>query len=156
MKKITVQKSSLLFLATLFPASSSTFAKESEEKLYKRLAKCTMEVGKEKKKLKLGGELKIDTYTWCYFGVEMTKLPFCQSKKDTDQSEKDTDDAVRIDSNSSFLKALDEVVEGYIVMGSFDLIIRVEVPDAKDLRPLVTNKIRTLSGVRQSMTVIVV
>ncbi len=54
------------------------------------------------------------------------------------------------------LKALDEVVEGYIVMGSFDLIIRVEVPDAKDLRPLVTNKIRTLSGVRQSMTVIVV
>ncbi|MHA2028626.1 MAG: Lrp/AsnC family transcriptional regulator [Candidatus Kariarchaeaceae archaeon] len=54
------------------------------------------------------------------------------------------------------LKSLDEVVEGYIVMGSFDLIIKVEVPDAKDLRPLVTNKIRTLSGVRQSMTVIVV
>ena len=54
------------------------------------------------------------------------------------------------------LKKLEEVIEGYIVMGSFDIIIKVEVPDAKDLRPLVTNKIRTLSGVRQSMTVIVV
>ncbi len=54
------------------------------------------------------------------------------------------------------LKSHDEVIEGYIVMGSFDLIIKVEVPDAKDLRPLVTNKIRTLPGVRQSMTVIVV
>lgn len=54
------------------------------------------------------------------------------------------------------LKKLEEVIEGYIVMGSFDIIIKVEVSDAKDLRPLVTNKIRTLSGVRQSMTVIVV
>lgn len=54
------------------------------------------------------------------------------------------------------LKELAEVQEGYIVMGSFDIIIKVEVPDAKDLRPLVTNKIRALGGVRQTMTVIII
>ncbi|MHA2251243.1 MAG: Lrp/AsnC family transcriptional regulator [Candidatus Kariarchaeaceae archaeon] len=54
------------------------------------------------------------------------------------------------------LKTLAEVQEGYIVMGSFDIIIKVEVSDAKDLRPLVTNKIRTLGGVRQTMTVIII
>ena len=110
MKKITVQKSSLLLLATLFPASSSTFAKESEEKLYKRLAKCTIEVGKEKKKLKLGGELKINTYTWCYFGVELTKLPFCQSKKDSGNDLNDPADDKNDDNNSSVLKTFDEAV----------------------------------------------
>ncbi len=54
------------------------------------------------------------------------------------------------------LKKLEEVHEWYIVMGSFDIIVKVEVPDAKDLRPLVTNKIRTLGGVRQTMTVIII
>ena len=41
-------------------------------------------------------------------------------------------------------------------MGSFDIICHVLVDSAKELRPLVTNKIRALDGVRQSMTVIVV
>ena len=54
------------------------------------------------------------------------------------------------------MRELPEVLEAYIVMGSFDLIIKVEVPDAKDLRPLVTNKIRAMDGVRQSMTIIIV
>ncbi|MHA2404976.1 MAG: Lrp/AsnC ligand binding domain-containing protein [Candidatus Kariarchaeaceae archaeon] len=41
-------------------------------------------------------------------------------------------------------------------MHCYDIIVKVEVPDAKDLRPLVTNKIRTLGGVRQTMTVIII
>ena len=54
------------------------------------------------------------------------------------------------------LNKLDEIMEAYITMGSFDLIAKADVPDTKDLRPLVTNKIRTINGVRQTMTVIVV
>jgi len=54
------------------------------------------------------------------------------------------------------LNNLGEVVEAYITMGSFDLICKVEVSDTKELRPLVTNKIRTIDGVRQTMTVIIV
>ena len=48
------------------------------------------------------------------------------------------------------LNRIDEVLEGYIIMGSFDIIIKVEVPETKDLRPLVTTKIRSLLGIRQS------
>ncbi|MDH5401423.1 MAG: Lrp/AsnC ligand binding domain-containing protein [Candidatus Heimdallarchaeota archaeon] len=54
------------------------------------------------------------------------------------------------------LKLLEETKECWIVMGSFDIICHVLVDSAKELRPLVTNKIRALDGVRQSMTVIVV
>jgi DNA-binding Lrp family transcriptional regulator len=54
------------------------------------------------------------------------------------------------------VKEIEEVQEAYITMGSFDLILMVETADTKDLRPLVSNKIRIIPGVRQSMTVIVV
>ena len=54
------------------------------------------------------------------------------------------------------LRKLEEVEECFITMGSFDLICRVKVADTKDLRPLVTNKIRSIDGVRQTMTVIIV
>ena len=54
------------------------------------------------------------------------------------------------------LKKIDEVKESHIVMGSYDLIALISVDETKQLRPLVTNKIRTIAGVRQTMTVIVV
>ena len=54
------------------------------------------------------------------------------------------------------LRKLGECKESYIVMGSYDLVALVEVGETKELRPLVTNKIRTIAGVRQTMTVIVV
>lgn len=54
------------------------------------------------------------------------------------------------------LNKLEEVKEGNIIMGLYDIIIKVEVPDTKDLRPLLTQKIKVLSGIRQSMTVIIV
>lgn len=53
-------------------------------------------------------------------------------------------------------KTIEEVKEAYIVMGSYDIILKVEIGDAKQLRPLVTNKIRSLEGVRETMTVIAV
>lgn len=54
------------------------------------------------------------------------------------------------------LRKLDVVKEAYVTMGSFDIICRVEVEDTKALRPLVTSNIRSIDGVRQTMTVIVV
>ncbi len=54
------------------------------------------------------------------------------------------------------LKKLSEMIECHVVMGSYDIVALVEVPETKELRPLVTNKIRTISGVRQTMTVILV
>ena len=54
------------------------------------------------------------------------------------------------------LRKISEVSESYVVMGSYDLVALVEVAETKELRPLVTNKIRTIPGTRQTMTVIVV
>ena len=54
------------------------------------------------------------------------------------------------------LQKLPEVLEAFITMGSYDLLARVKVPSNAELKPLVTNKIRILNGVRQTMTVIVV
>lgn len=54
------------------------------------------------------------------------------------------------------LKKLPEMLEAHVVMGSYDIVALVEVGETKELRPLVTNKIRTISGVRQTMTVILV
>ena len=49
----------------------------------------------------------------------------------------------------SELNKIPEVSEAHVVMGSYDVIALVSVEQTKELRPLVTNKIRTISGVRQ-------
>ncbi|MCY3411119.1 MAG: Lrp/AsnC ligand binding domain-containing protein [Candidatus Heimdallarchaeota archaeon] len=54
------------------------------------------------------------------------------------------------------LQKLEEIREVHVVMGSYDIVCLVEVNETKELRPLVTNKIRTINGVRQTMTVIIV
>lgn len=54
------------------------------------------------------------------------------------------------------LKKIDEVKECHAVMGAYDIIARLEVENAKLLRPLVTSKIRVLADVRETMTVIAV
>lgn len=56
----------------------------------------------------------------------------------------------------SDLNKIPEVNEAHVVMGSYDVIALVSVEQTKELRPLVTNKIRTISGVRQTMTIIIV
>jgi DNA-binding Lrp family transcriptional regulator len=52
------------------------------------------------------------------------------------------------------LKELPETIEGYVTMGSYDIILKIKTDDVSSLRPLVTDKIRKVQGVLQTMTVI--
>lgn len=53
------------------------------------------------------------------------------------------------------LLKLPEIKEAYVTLGSFDLIALVEVVATNELRPLVTSSIRSIDGVRQTMTLII-
>ena len=54
------------------------------------------------------------------------------------------------------IKEIEEVVEAFVVMGSYDIIAKLRLEEAKELKPLVTNKIRALPGIRETITIIVV
>ena len=54
------------------------------------------------------------------------------------------------------IREIDEVVEAFVVMGSYDIIAKLRLEEAKELKPLVTNKIRALVGIRETITIIVV
>ncbi len=52
------------------------------------------------------------------------------------------------------IRKIEEVVEAYVLMGEYDVIAKLKINDPKELRPIVSNKIRPLAGVRQTMTLI--
>jgi DNA-binding Lrp family transcriptional regulator len=54
------------------------------------------------------------------------------------------------------VREIPEIVEAFIVMGSYDLVAKISIEDAKKLKPLVTNHIRSLPGIKETVTIIVV
>lgn len=53
------------------------------------------------------------------------------------------------------LKSLEAVKEAYVSYGAYDLIIRIKADTMDELKDSVTNKIRTISKVRSTLTLIV-
>ena len=53
------------------------------------------------------------------------------------------------------LKSLEAVKEAYVSYGVYDLIIRIKADTMDALKDSVTNKIRTISKVRSTLTLIV-
>ena len=51
---------------------------------------------------------------------------------------------------------LPQTLEGKVTIGQWDVVMKVEVDQYEDLRPLVTNKIRALDDVIDTWTMIVV
>ena len=54
------------------------------------------------------------------------------------------------------LKKIPVTREGHMILGSFDIIIKVEVESTKQLRELITGEIRKIDGVGSTMTIIAV
>ncbi len=54
------------------------------------------------------------------------------------------------------VREIPEIIEAFIVMGSYDLVAKISIEDAKKLKPLVTNEIRSLPGIKETVTIIVV
>lgn len=52
------------------------------------------------------------------------------------------------------LKTMNEVEEAYIVYGEYDIVVKVNVEQLKDLDPFLTEKIRNIDGVQMTSTMI--
>jgi len=52
------------------------------------------------------------------------------------------------------LKSMKEVEEAYIVYGEYDIVVKVNVEQLKDLDPFLTEKIRNIDGVQMTSTMI--
>ncbi|KYC45617.1 MAG: putative HTH-type transcriptional regulator [Candidatus Methanofastidiosum methylothiophilum] len=52
------------------------------------------------------------------------------------------------------LKNMKEVEEAYIVYGEYDIVVKVNVEQLKDLDPFLTEKIRNIDGVQMTSTMI--
>lgn len=52
------------------------------------------------------------------------------------------------------LKRMKEVEEAYIVYGEYDIVVKVNVEQLKDLDPFLTEKIRNIDGVQMTSTMI--
>jgi DNA-binding Lrp family transcriptional regulator len=57
---------------------------------------------------------------------------------------------------SEELERIPEVKEVYGVYGVYDLVVRLEAEALDELKNVISNKIRTLSNVRSTLTMIVV
>ena len=53
------------------------------------------------------------------------------------------------------LKKNEYVKEAYITMGSYDVVAVIKSSDDKDLRSIVTNHLRSVEGIRQTLTLVV-
>lgn len=51
---------------------------------------------------------------------------------------------------------LPEVKEGYIVYGTYDIVLKLEAEALEKIREIVTNRIRKLPDIRTTVTMIVV
>ena len=54
------------------------------------------------------------------------------------------------------LGAYPEVKEVHIVLGVYDIIVKIEATDAETLKEVVFNKIRLLGGVQSTLTMIII
>lgn len=64
-----------------------------------------------------------------------------------------------IGEEESVITALKEnlgVDEAFVVYGVYDLVLKVSAPTIKELKEIVINQIRQISGVRSTLTMIVV
>ncbi len=52
------------------------------------------------------------------------------------------------------LNKMKEVEEAYIVYGEYDIVVKVNVEQLKDLDPFLTEKIRNIDGVQMTSTMI--
>ncbi len=59
------------------------------------------------------------------------------------------------DEVSKQILSLPQVLEAHVTMGSYDVIALVTVEETKDLTTLVTNSIRSIDGVRQTLTLLI-
>ena len=46
-------------------------------------------------------------------------------------------------------------LEAYITMGSYDVIAVIKSSDDEDLRSIITNHLRSVEGIRQTLTLVV-
>ena len=53
------------------------------------------------------------------------------------------------------LKKNEYVKEAYITMGSYDVIEVIKSSDDEDLRSIITNHLRSVEGIRQTLTLVV-
>jgi len=54
------------------------------------------------------------------------------------------------------LVSIPEVREAYIVYGTYDVVVKIEADSLERVRDLITNRIRRLSDIRATVTMIVV
>ena len=54
------------------------------------------------------------------------------------------------------LRKISEVSEAYIVYGVYDIVAKVQAPSTEALKEIISNRIRKLSKVRSTLTMVVV
>lgn len=52
------------------------------------------------------------------------------------------------------LKEFEEVKEVYVVYGEYDLVVKIEIPDLKQLDAFITDKIRGIEHIEMTSTMI--
>ena len=53
------------------------------------------------------------------------------------------------------LVGLDEVIEAYMLYGVYDILAKIEAEDMGTLKEIISNKLRSVSGIRSTLTMIV-
>lgn len=54
------------------------------------------------------------------------------------------------------IRKVRQTLEAYVVYGIYDLVVKVEAESMEALRNVVTGKLRTIQGVRSTLTLLVV
>lgn len=56
----------------------------------------------------------------------------------------------------NLLSNIEGVTEAYVVYGVYDIVVKVNAPTTEELKDIISNKIRKISKVRSTLTMIVV
>ncbi len=56
----------------------------------------------------------------------------------------------------NLLSNIEGVSEAYVVYGVYDLVIKINAPTTEELKDIISNRIRKISKVRSTLTMIVV
>lgn len=54
------------------------------------------------------------------------------------------------------LTTIPEVREAYIVYGTYDVVVKIEAESLEKIRDIITNRVRRLSDIRTTVTMIIV
>lgn len=54
------------------------------------------------------------------------------------------------------LTTIPEVKEAYIVYGTYDVVVKIEAESLEKIRDIITNRVRRLSDIRTTVTMIIV